>query len=58
MNVMQTTLIYPIRDLLKMDRIILLKSCCLYDFTHCELMTTPRRIGAITPHKKVGNFTV
>jgi hypothetical protein len=58
MNVMQTALIYPIRPVLDIYQIILLKSCCLYDFTHCELMTTPRRIGAITPGKKVGNFTV
>jgi hypothetical protein len=58
MNVMQTSLIYPIHLVFKIDRINLLKSCCLYDFTHCELMTTPRRIGAITPHEKVGNFTV
>jgi hypothetical protein len=58
MNVMQTALIYPIHVVLKIDRIILLKSCCLYDFIHCDLMTTPRKIGALTPRKKVGNFTV
>lgn len=48
----------PFRLMLKIDRIIPLKSCCLYDIGHCELMITPRKIGSITPRKKVGNFTV